>query len=84
MSPVAAGVDQGASPATPADEVDIFSNGPGRLEAGLMRRVANGEREALGELYDRYSGRLYSLAFSASGKWLDSLTALRRVLSAGW
>ena len=31
-------------------------------DEGLIRRIVNGEEVALGVLYDRYGGRVYSVA----------------------
>jgi RNA polymerase sigma-70 factor (ECF subfamily) len=53
-------------------------------ESDLVRRVAEGDRRALGRLYDRYAGDLFAFALSRLGDRHGAEDAVQETILAAW
>ena len=50
----------------------------------MVARLANGDQEALSELYDRYSSMLLALAMRVVGEYAEAEEVLQEVLLQAW
>lgn len=57
---------------------------PGLADAALIARVRSGERDAIAELYDRYSPLVYSVALRVLGDTSDAEDVLQDVFMQLW
>lgn len=52
------------NPRSPSHSYPLQASGDGHVDEELLRRMAAGDEQALGILHDRWSSRIYSLAFA--------------------
>lgn len=72
------------SPAPAVFRTVSLPEGPEVWEVQLVRRIALGEHEAFGELYDRYSKPLYSLAVRILNDKVEAQDVLQEVFLTVW
>jgi len=53
-------------------------------DAELVGRVARGDEQALGQLYDRFGGVLYAVAFRVTGQRADAEEAVMEAFGQAW
>ncbi len=53
-------------------------------DRALLDRMARGDERALGQLYDRYSARLYAVAYRLAGERADAEEIVLEALSQAW
>ena len=73
------------APATGGTSFDTAGEEPANIsDAQLMSQVALGDEAALGELYDRYAGRLYGLCLKILRRPADAQAVLSDVFYEIW
>ncbi len=63
---------------------DATTSGPGPRDADLMSRVARGEEQALGVLYDRFGQVLYAVAYRIVGQKADAEEVVMEAFAQAW
>lgn len=63
---------------------DATTSGSGPHDADLMSRVARGEEQALGALYDRFGGVLYAVAYRIVGQKADAEEVVMEAFAQAW
>ena len=59
-------------------------NGPALTDRPLVERMAAGDERALGQLYDRHGGALYSLALAIVGERADAEEVVTDAFGQAW
>jgi RNA polymerase sigma-70 factor (ECF subfamily) len=77
------------SPPTPGRRMSFSASTPPAddresADSGLVRRMAAGDKAACGELYDRFSRPLYSLALRVTGDSAEAQDVVQEVFVALW
>ncbi len=60
------------------------ANGPALIDRPLVERMAAGDERALGELYDRHAGAMYSLALAIVGERADAEEVVTDAFGQAW